>query len=303
MTTGPFGRAIGHHVLGTRAVRDHGDVERASDYELIDAGDGRRLERFGERVVDRPAPAASEPAMDPTAWDEADLRFDRNLGWHARRGGLEPWPVQIDELTLELRATEAGQVGAFPEQQTTWAWIREQLGAAGAAPRSVLNLFAYTGGATLAAAAAGARVAHVDASRPAIAWARRNAALSGLEDRPIRWLVDDAEGFLAREARRGRRYDGLILDPPTYGHGPAGRAWRLEERLDTLLRLAARVAEPGAFVVLTTHTPGIEPADLQSALGTAFGALPAIASGRMDLEARSGARLSLGARARMILPP
>jgi len=278
-------------------------MDAATAYELIDAGDGRRLERFAGRVVDRPAPAAFEPARDPRAWDQADLRFDRILGWHARRGGLEPWPVRIDELTLELRPTEAGQVGAFPEQQPTWAWIRQRLGAADAAPRSVLNLFGYTGAATLAAAAAGARVAHVDASRPAVAWARRNAALSGLDDRPIRWLVDDAEGFLAREARRGRRYDGLILDPPTYGHGPAGRAWRLEERLDTLLRLAAAVAEPGGFVILTTHTPGIEPADLQSALGMAFGARPAIDSARMDLDARSGARLSLGAMARMILPP
>jgi 23S rRNA (cytosine1962-C5)-methyltransferase len=163
----------------------------------------------------------------------------------------------------------------------------------------VLNLFGYTGASTLAAARAGAAVAHVDASRPAVAWARRNAELSGLTDRPIRWLVDDAEAFVAREARRGRRYDGIVLDPPSYGHGRGGRAWRLEERLTALLGALASVATAGAFILLTAHTPGFDGEALADELAAAF-ALPLrdVDRGPMTLRATSGATLELGSFAR-----
>ena len=279
-----------------------------SAHELIDAGDGRRLERFGEVVVDRPAPMAEDAPRDPSAWSTVDLRFDRYLGWTSVSDDEpQPWIVEDGDLRFELRPTEAGQVGLFPEQAPNRAWIRgaltDAIGAAGteAAP-GVLNLFAYTGAMTLAAAAGGARVAHVDGSRPAVAWARRNAELSGLADRPIRWLVDDAETFAAREIRRGRRYDALILDPPSYGHGPGGATWRLEDRLEGLLEACAELTgDDPAFVLLTAHTPGFGPDRLAHALATAFGRRPVeVDAGELGLNARSGAQLRLGAWARII---
>jgi 23S rRNA (cytosine1962-C5)-methyltransferase len=277
-------------------------------HELIDAGDGRRLERFGEVVVDRPAPMAEEPPRDHGAWSTADLRWDRYVGWTSVADDEpEPWIVEDGDLRFELRPTEAGQVGLFPEQAPNRAWIRgaltDAIGAAGteAAP-GVLNLFAYTGAMTLAAAAGGASVAHVDGSRPAVAWARRNAELSGLADRPIRWLVDDVETFVEREIRRGRRYDAVVLDPPSYGHGSRGSTWRLEDRLDGLLdRCAELTADDPAFALLTAHTPGFGPDRLAEALALAFGRrVSEVEAGELGLRARSGAQMRLGAWARII---
>jgi 23S rRNA (cytosine1962-C5)-methyltransferase len=268
----------------------------AGAYELLDAGDGRRLERFGDRVVDRPAPGAVEGRRDPAAWTAADLRFERASGWRGR-AGTAAWPISIAGLTLELRPTEAGQVGLFPEQAGTWTFLREQVRPGD----EILNLFGYTGTATLTAAAAGASVVHVDASRPATAWARRNASATGLDGRPIRWIVDDADAFLRREARRGRGYQGIVLDPPSYGHSPAGKAWRLEDGLASLLALVATVAAERAFIAVTTHTPGVGPADLADRLSNACGP-GRLSSGELALVATSGARLPLGAWARMIRP-
>jgi 23S rRNA (cytosine1962-C5)-methyltransferase len=271
-------------------------------YALLDVGDGRRLEQFGELVVDRPAPMAEEPVRDPTAWARADLVFRRYLGWTAI-GESEPAPWVVDEgdLRFELRPTDTGQVGLFPEQGPNRAWVRDAVAELGGAP-NVLNLFAYTGALTLAAVAAGASVTHVDGSRPTVAWARRNAALSGLAERPIRWIVDDADAFVAREIRRERRYDALVLDPPSYGHGHGGRSWRLEERLPELLAAGATVTglDP-AFVVLTAHTPGFGPDRLAEAMAAAFRRRAAdLEAGELGLVARSGARLRLGAYARII---
>jgi 23S rRNA (cytosine1962-C5)-methyltransferase len=267
----------------------------ADDYALVDAGDGRRLERFGSRLVDRPAPAATEPRRLPDAWAGADLKFDRHGGWTG--SSLDPWTIAFEGLTLELRPTEAGQVGLFPEHATAWPWLRERV--AERPGSEVLHLFAYTGATTLALARAGARVAHVDASRPAIAWARRNAELSGLAQRPIRWLVDDAEPFVAREARRGRRYQGLVLDPPAWGHG-GRRAWRLEDRLAELLDGCARLLDRAAWVLLTAHSVGWGADRLSDALRVAFDARN-VESGELRLDAESGAVLSLGAFARVII--
>jgi 23S rRNA (cytosine1962-C5)-methyltransferase len=271
-------------------------------YELLDAGDGRRLERFGELVVDRPAPTAFEPVRDPAAWTGADLVFRRYVGWTAV-GDEVPgaWIVDDKTLRLELRPTDTGQVGLFPEQGANRAWVHEVIVRAGGSP-SVLNLFAYTGTTTLAAARAGASVTHIDGSRPTVAWARRNAELSGLSDRPIRWIVDDAARFVAREIRRDRRHDALVLDPPSYGHGPGGRSWKLEERLPELLATCATVtAHDPAFVVLTAHTPAFGPDRLAEELAIAFGWRPSeVEAGELGLVARSGARLRLGAFARMI---
>jgi 23S rRNA (cytosine1962-C5)-methyltransferase len=269
-------------------------------YQLLDAGDGRRLERFGERLIDRPSPVAVDRRLDTGTWAGAELRFDRYAGWLARTGHLEPWRITFDGLTLELRPTETGQVGLFPEQHPTWQWLRGRVTSAGSAPVRVLNLFGYTGAATLAAADAGASVTHVDASRPSVAWARHNALLSSLADRPIRWLVDDAEAFVRREERRGSRYDGIVLDPPSYGHGAGGRRWLLEDRLDDLLLSCARLrTDPSAFIVLTAHTPGFDGERLAGALSRAF-RMPArdIEAGDLELRATSGVRLPLGAYAR-----
>ena len=271
-------------------------------HELLDAGDGRRLERFGDVVVDRPAPEADEPPRDPAAWAGADLRFERYRGWRAATGDVPvAWEVNDGDLRFELRPTPTGQVGLFPEQGPNRAWVRDLMTGL-REPPLVLNLFAYSGAMTLSAAASGATVTHVDGARPAVGWARRNAQLSGLADRPIRWIVDDVEGFVAREARRGRRYDGVVLDPPSYGHGAGGRSWRLSERLPSLLEACADLSGPRpAFVVLTAHTPGFWPDRLAETLAAAFHRRAAdVDAGELGLRARSGAHLRLGAYARII---
>jgi len=264
-------------------------------YRLIDAGDGRRLEEFGGRLVDRPAPVAAGPRRDAPAWEVADLRFERDVGWSG--DVLDPWPIEVDGLTLELRPTETGQVGMFPEQAQLWPWLHDRLTAQPGA--EVLHLFAHTGATTLALARDGARVAHVDAARPAVAWARRNAELSDLADRPIRWLVDDAERFVEREARRGRRYRGVVLDPPAWGHA-GGRTWRLEPGLPALLDDCARLVDRPAFVLLTAHSVGWDADRLAEAVRVSFEA-PPVEAGDLELIAVSGARLPLGAFARVII--
>ncbi|MEO5941040.1 MAG: SAM-dependent methyltransferase [Candidatus Limnocylindrales bacterium] len=275
------------------------DEHPTNEIELLDAGDGRRLDRLGVRVVDRPAPAALWPQRLPAVdWAAADLRFDRDGGWAASEEG--PWTVATDGLTLELRPTEAGQIGLFPEQLGFWPWLRGAL--AGRPDPSVLHLFAHTGATTLALAAAGARVSHVDGSRPAVAWARRNAELSGLTEWPIRWIVDDALAFTEREARRGRRYDGIVLDPPSFGHGPKGSRWELGDALPALLDACAAVATDDAFVLLTAHTSGLAADDLGDALVEAFDPGPGsdVRTDWIELKATSGATLPLGVAAWMI---
>lgn len=277
------------------------------DVALVDCGSGRRLDRFGPYLLDRPAPAAERIVRaDPASWRGADARFERGPGgsgrWEGWGGQAQPWSVEIEGLTLECRATDTGQVGLFLEHLPAWRWVRRYAATAGR-PVRLLNLFAYTGGLTLAAAAAGAEVVHVDASRSAVAWARRNAELSALADRPVRWIVDDTEAFVARELRRGNRYDAVVLDPPSYGHAPDRSAWRLEERLPDLLRACVAVTggAPGLLVV-TAHTPGFDAETLGRVLLEAF-APDAARRGRLDagpleLRAESGATLPAGAFAR-----
>jgi 23S rRNA (cytosine1962-C5)-methyltransferase len=273
------------------------------DYELLDAGAGRRLERFGDRLVDRPHPAALLSPEAPELWRDAGLRFERDTGWTGPALDAGPWAITVAGVTLELRPTEAGGVGLFPEQLSNVAWvaaaIRQRAHVPGSTP-AVLNLFAHTGLLTLAAARAGAAVTHVDASRTAVAWARRNADLSGLAGAPVRWLVDDALGFVRREARRGRRYDGILLDPPSYGHG-GSRPWRLEADLPELLEACADVSADDAFVLLTAHTTGVDDDRLAGEIRHAYrerGRL-ALEIRPLELRARSGARLPLGTAIRL----
>lgn len=287
------------------AARPPADTAGGGDpYELLDLGAGRRLERFGDVIVDRPAPGAAEAVPeDPAAWSAAAGRFVRTGGsggrWEPAGDLPQRWTVAVEGVRLELRPTPAGQVGLFPEHLPVARWAAEQASAVTARrgrPAVVLNLFAYTGLATLVLARAGAAVTHVDASRPAVAWARRNAELAGLADRSIRWLVDDAGAFVAREARRGRRYDGVLLDPPSYGHGPRGRAWRLADDLPILLAGVRDVLEPdGWFVGCTAHATGLAGDDLAAAVRAGLAPLPARVTMRpLRLEGRGGLHLPAG---------
>lgn len=267
------------------------------DLDLIDSGDGRRLERFGPRVVDRTAPAAVNPALRPAAdWAKPDLRWAK--GAWVRGAAAEPWQVKVAGLTLECRPAAGGQVGIFPEHAVTWPWLDRQVRATaeklGRAPE-VLSLFAYTGGASLACARAGAQVAHIDASRPAVGWARRNAELSGLAEAPVRWIVDDARAFVRRERRRGRHYDAVVLDPPTYGHGNG--AWQIETDLEPLLEdIAALIGPRPSFALLSAHTPGYDGDRLASLIRSHLGIG---ASGEaLILRSRWGAELPMGSWAR-----
>jgi 23S rRNA (cytosine1962-C5)-methyltransferase len=272
------------------------------DLELLDCGGGRRLERFGPVVLDRPAPAADWiPRLTPAEWARADLRWAKGAWIRAGAGRgtpLEPWPVRAAGLTLECRPAAGGQLGVFPEHAATWAWLDRAVRVATERlerPPEVLSLFAYTGGATLACARAGARVAHVDASRPAIAWARRNAELSGLAEAPIRWLVEDARAFVRRERRRGRHYDAVVLDPPSYGHGTS--AWQIDEHLGPLLAdVAALLGPRPSFVLLSAHTAGYDGDRLGALVREHLGA--SVTGEPMLLESRAGSRLPLGAWAR-----
>jgi 23S rRNA (cytosine1962-C5)-methyltransferase len=233
-----------------------------ANYELLDFGDGRKLERFGDVVVDRPCPAAEgERKSRRELWNEAAARFDGNRAgegeWRAKVKGWAPegWCYAhegVVKFRLGLDALPSGQVGVFPEQRQNWEWIARQVGRAAGGKLRILNLFAYTGASTLAAAAAGAEVAHVDAARSVVERARENAVLSGFEERPIRWIVEDALKFCRREVKRGNKYDGVILDPPTYGHGPKGEAWKIGEHLLPLLEMCGELtAESRAFVLVT----------------------------------------------------
>lgn len=290
------------------------------DYELIDFGDGRKLERFGDWRVDRPAPAAAgvRKAHGAALWRQA-ARFDGD------RAAAGEWslptaqgaatrvelPAPIDDAVqfrMVLEPLPSGQIGVFPEQLECWRWIAAavQRGLRGGAPGlspglQVLNLFAYTGGSTLAAAAAGASVVHVDAAKSVVARARQNAAASNLAERPIRWIVEDALKFCRREVNRGNRYDAIILDPPTYGHGPQGEEWNIKRDLLPLLELCGELTKrQPKFILLTCHTPGIGPAELSAYLAEGVfghcGQPPR--TGELGLTTTDGRRLPSGVYAR-----
>jgi len=271
-------------------------------YELLDIGRGRRLERFAAIRLDRPCPAAEQiPVGDANAWHQVDGRFERGAGeqgqWYLSGPLPERWTVAAGPVQLELKRTEFGHLGVFPEHAATWDWIGARVAAAGRAIR-VLNLFAYTGGSTLAAAAAGAEVTHLDAARNIVAWARRNAELSGLAAAPIHWIADDARKFVRRELKRGKRYDAVILDPPSYGHGTRGEVWRLSQHLAGLLvDCAALSAGQREFLLLTCHTPGYGADRLARMLGEVIDG-GRITPGRLSLRTRDGRELACGTMVR-----
>jgi 23S rRNA (cytosine1962-C5)-methyltransferase len=229
------------------------------DYELIDIGLGRKLERFGKMIVDRPEPQALWRRTAPAStWEAADLMFEAPEGqedgtWITKRGAPLAWDLRYDNLELQCRATSFRHVGVFPEQAAHWQWISDMIRAS-KRPPEILNLFGYTGIASLVAAREGAAITHVDASKKAIAWAKDNQAASGLTTAPIRWICDDALKFVERELRRGRQYDAIILDPPTYGRGPKNETWHLFQDLPRLLDLCGKLlSKDPLFVLLSVY--------------------------------------------------
>lgn len=225
------------------------------EYSLLDSGGRRKLERFGDTVLIRGEPKAWWRAGEASDWRQAVAEIKDAGGNWRLRGKAAPdrqWGLSYGNIRLEARLTDRSKhVGVFPEQEPHWRWLDERLRRR--RRTQVLNLFGYTGAASLVAAAAGAEVTHVDASKPALSWARHNQALSGLEDAPIRWLLDDAFKFVAREIRRGRRYDGILLDPPSFGRGPKGEIWKVENQLGPLIGNLARLLRPGGLLVLTLY--------------------------------------------------
>jgi len=273
-------------------------------YQLLDFGDGRRLERFGEITLDRPCPAAAEMRQaNPGAWQNADARFDgrdeQQGQWTYRRELPERWTIAHGRLRFELKRTEFGHLGLFAEQADNWDWIIEQCRLSASPgvqqrPR-VLNLFAYTGGSTLAAAIGATEVTHVDAAKNVVAWARRNAELSGLADAPIRWIAEDAAKFVKRELKRGNRYDAVILDPPSYGHGPRGEVWRLSKHLPRLLAACGELtAGRLQFMLLTCHTPPYEPETLRDMMLEAIGGQRAVVARQLTIHSSTGRELPSG---------
>ncbi len=281
-------------------------------YQLLDFGQGRRLERFAAWILDRPCPTAENISKsNPHAWRGANAHFIRDENdedrWvvnssieHSVGEISQNWTISHDCFKLELKLSPAGHLGVFPEQAENWDWISGRIKSAGRTLK-LLNLFAYTGGSTLAAAAAGAEVTHVDAARNTVAWARRNAELSGMADASIRWIADDALKFVRRELKRGIAYDAVILDPPSYGHGARGEVWRLAKHLPKLLSLCAELLQGrGSFMLLTCHTPGFGPERLRDMLAEALGreaAAGRLSGEQLYIKAAMGKRLSSGASA------
>jgi 23S rRNA (cytosine1962-C5)-methyltransferase len=243
-----------------------------SDYALLDSGGGRKLERYGRWRVVRPEPQCLwTPRLAADAWDGADAVFDpadeEDAGrWRFAGAAPESATVGWGGVKFRARFTPFRHLAFFPEQAANWAWLDQAVRAAPTPPR-VLNLFGYTGVASLVCAAAGASVTHVDASKKSVAWARENAELSGLADRPVRWITEDARKYVQREARRGSRYEGIILDPPKYGRGPGGEVWRLFEDLPEMARLCAELLSDDArFLILNAYAARISGASLAGLL-------------------------------------
>jgi len=241
-----------------------------NEYELLDSGHGRKLERFGGVVLDRPCSQAVWSPQKTSQWKEADAFFTRKKGleWRGREQLPDSWLVTVNGIKMKLSTTDFGHLGVFPETRAMWDWISETLGAEGPKrkePLHFLNLFAYSGGATLAGAKGGAHCCHVDASKGMVQWARENAKLNDLEDHPIRWIVDDVNKFLQREIRRGRRYDAILLDPPSFGRGKGGELYKIEHALlETLEFVKKLLSERPCFLYLTSHTPGFSPIVLKN---------------------------------------
>ena len=244
------------------------------DYEVLDTSSGEKLERWGDYLLVRPDPQVIwNTPREHKGWKKMNGHYHRSS-----KGGGEweffnlpdEWSISYHNLTFNLKPFSFKHTGIFPEQAVNWDWCAERIQKAGR-PLKILNLFAYTGGATISAAAAGATVTHVDASKGMVAWAKENAVSSGLEDAPIRWLVDDCVKFVEREIRRGNIYDGIIMDPPSYGKGPKGEIWKMEDSIYPFLELTSQLLDKdSSFFLISSYTTGLQPAVLTYMLNTAI---------------------------------
>ena len=259
------------------------------DCELIDSGDGRRLERFGKYVLDRPDPEVLwQKNLSEEEWKKSDAVF-KDL-WITKTNMPERWELSYHDIKFWAKLAPFKHTGIFPEQVSQWDYIIEELKAKNA---NVLNLFAYTGIATLFAAKAGAKVTHLDASRPAITWANENRELNGMQDAPIRWIIDDAIKFTEREAKRGVKYDAIIMDPPVYGHGPAGEIWDFNKDFPRLLENCRKIiSDKPIFVLVNAYAISSSSTTLANTLQGYFGSFGgSIENGELTLKEKSGGRL------------
>ncbi len=280
-------------------------ADQWKDYELLDAAGGERLERWGEYILRRPDPQIIWSGRKQNGnWNMADGVYKRSSkgggGW-IKNDLPEQWNIGYGSLKFVLKPMGFKHTGLFPEQAANWDWFSRLIREAGR-PIKVLNLFAYTGGATVAAAAAGASVVHVDAAKGMVAQAKENAALSGLSEAPIRYIVDDCKKFVEREIRRGNHYDAIIMDPPSYGRGPSGEVWKIEDCVDELVTLSAKLlSDTPLFFLINSYTTGLSPMAMQYILGlrvaSAFGGH--MEAGELGLRASStGLAIPCGASAR-----
>ena len=240
------------------------------DYELIDSGLGRKLERFSSVTLNRPcSQAVWLPKLGKAEWANADASYTREEHgkWEFNGSSIDKWLLEGKQINYQLSLTPFGHLGVFPEHHHQWDWIYQTYGQEGLQDCDVLHLFAYAGGGTLAAAQCGARVCHVDASKGMVSWARENASLNKLDKAPIRWIVDDVMTFLKREVRRKHKYQAIILDPPSFGRGNKGQVFKIEEQMIPLLELCRELLAPQPkFLLLTCHTPGYTPQTLSNLL-------------------------------------
>lgn len=281
-------------------------ADKWKDFEVLDCGEGEKVERWGKQILVRPDPQAVWPKQPVSAWNRANAHYSRSSSgggkWSIKKLPKQ-WDVHYRELTFHIKPMNFKHTGLFPEQAANWDFVDGLIRHAGR-PINVLNLFAYTGGATLACAAAGASVCHVDASKGMTQWARENAAASGLSDRPIRWIVDDCKKFVEREIRRGRKYDGVIMDPPSYGRGPTGEVWKIEHDIADFISLVSGVlSDDPLFFLVNSYSTGLAPSVMGYLLGTTVAAQHggSITCGELGLPVSStGYALPCGSTARWV---
>lgn len=260
-------------------------ITRASkDYELLDSGEGEKLERFGNVVLSRPDPQALWPKLHPDRWKHAHGTFTRegkDGAWNLKKDIPEKWAIDFCGLKFAIKPTAFKHTGLFPEQSANWEWLKRVIENSPNKDLEILNLFGYTGGASLICAKAGAKVVHVDSSKAAINWGKENAELSGLGDRPVRWILDDARIFVEREIKRGRKYDGIIMDPPAFGHGAGNELWKIEEDFLNLVENCKKIlVEEPRFFLINGYSAGYSAIAYRNNL--------------MDLEKKFGGKVEIG---------
>jgi 23S rRNA (cytosine1962-C5)-methyltransferase len=263
-------------------------IETSPDYALLDSGEGEKLERFGQVVLSRPDPQAVwGKQLSATEWKKADGIFSREESggkWSLKSQVLAKWEIAFGGLKFWIKPTAFKHTGLFPEQAVNWSWMRDRIEAGRKekeAGSEVLNLFGYTGGATMACAQAGAKVVHIDSSKAAVAWARENAEASGLKDAPIRWIVEDARLFVEREIKRGRKYHGIIMDPPAFGHGVDSELWRIEKHFLPLVENCKKLlADKPLFFLINGYSAGYSAVAYENML--------------LDLKTKYGGEIEIG---------